>query len=72
MTIQIDRFEKREVNHNKTQVIIDNKTAILIKDHKTDNIVSFIQLENHKEKNAEIADRIIAAIEAYIEEQENE
>lgn len=72
--IKIDRFEKREVKprtHNR-EVIIENNTAILIKDHQNDNIVSLVQLNNNLEKNKELADRIINTIEEYILEQENE
>lgn len=72
--IKIDRFEKREVKlrtHNQ-EVIIENNTAILIKDHQNDNIVSLVQLNNNLEKNKELADRIINTIEEYILEQENE
>ena len=72
--IKIDRFEKREVKprtHNQ-EVIIENNTAILIKDHQNDNIVSLVQLTNNIEKNKELADRIIATIEEFILEQENE
>lgn len=73
MSIQINRFEKREVKprtHNQ-QIIIENNTAILIKDHLNDNIVSLVQLNNNLEKNKELADRIINTIEDYILEQEN-
>lgn len=71
--IKIDRFEKREVkpNTHNNQVIIENNTAILIKDHQNDNIVSLVQLNNNLEKNKELADRIINTIEEYILEQEN-
>lgn len=72
--IKIDRFEKKEVKprtHNQ-QIIIENNTAILIKDHQNDNIVSLVQLTNNIEKNKELADRIINTIEDYILEQENE
>ena len=71
--IKIDRFEKKEVKprtHNQ-QIIIENNTAILIKDHKNDNIVSLVQLNNNLEKNKELADRIINTIEDYIMENEN-
>ena len=74
MSIQINRFEKREVKprtHNQ-KVIIENNTAILIKDHQNDNIFSLVQLTNNIEKNKELADRIIDTIEDYILEQENE
>lgn len=72
--IKIDRFEKREVKPrtNNQKVIIENNTAILIKDHQNDNIVSLVQLNNNIEKNKELADRIIDTIEEYVLEQENE
>lgn len=72
--IKIDRFEKREVKPrtNNQKIIIENNTAILIKDHKNDNIVSLVQLTNNITKNKELADRIIDTIEEYVLEQENE
>ena len=73
--IKIDRFEKKEVKprtHNQ-QIIIENNTAILIKDHLNDNMISLVQLNNNLEKNKELADRIINTIEEYIlEDSENE
>ncbi len=71
MSIQINRFEKREIKKHGT-VQIENMNTILIKDHTTDNIISMIQLENDKKKNKELADRIILAIEEYIMEQSEE
>lgn len=73
MSLQINRFEKKEVKRNvkDTQVIIHNNTTILIKDHTTDQIVSMIQLTDDITKNKELADRIINAIEEYILEEEN-
>ena len=71
--IKINRFEKKEVKprtHNQ-QIIIENNTAILIKDHLNDNIVSLVQLNNNLEKNKELADRIITTIEEYILENED-
>lgn len=72
--IKIDRFEKREVKPrtNNQKIIIENNTAILIKDHQNDNIVSLVQLTNNITKNKELADRIIDTIEEYVLEQENE
>lgn len=69
MSIQINRFEAKQIEGMATQNIkINNRTTILIKDHTTDKIVSFIQLENDLDKNKEIADLLIAAIESYIED----
>lgn len=74
MSIQIDRFEKKEVkpNTNNNTIIIKNNTTILIKDHETDQIISLIQLTNNINKNKELADRIITTIEDYILEQTND
>lgn len=74
MSIQIDRFEKKEVkaNINNNSVTIKNNTTILIKDHETDQIISLIQLTNNINKNKELADRIINTIEEYILEQDND
>lgn len=73
MSIQINRFEKREVKPNidNNKVIIKNNTTILIKDHSTDQIISLVQLTNDINKNKDLADRIITAIEEYILENED-
>lgn len=72
MSILINRFEIKEIIKAPANVQIENKTTILIKDHTTDKIVSFIQLENDKEKNKEIAALIIGAIETWVESNEAE
>lgn len=71
--IKINRFEKREVKPNidNNKVIIKNNTTILIKDHSTDQIISLVQLTNDINKNKDLADRIITAIEEYILENED-
>ena len=71
--IKINRFEKKEVKPtvNNTTVQIRNTTTILIKDHSTDRIVSLVQVADNIEKNKELADRIITAIEEYILENED-
>lgn len=71
--IKINRFEKKEVKPtvNNTTVQIRNTTTILIKDHSTDQIVSLVQVTDNIEKNKELADRIITAIEEYILENED-
>ena len=73
MSLQINRFEKKEVKPtiNNNKVVIENNTTILIKDHSTDHIVSLVQLTNNIDKNKELADRIITTIEEYILENEN-
>ena len=72
MSIKIDRFEKKEIKQTSAQIKIENLNTILIKDHQTDNIISYVQLFNDKKKNKECADRVIAAIEDYIMELEND
>jgi len=71
--IKINRFEKKEVKPNidNNKVIIKNNTTILIKDHSTDQIISLVQLTNDINKNKDLADRIITAIEEYILENED-
>lgn len=72
MSILINRFEIKEIIKAPATVQIENKTAILIKDHTTDKIISFIQLENDRKKNKEIAALIIEAIETWVESNEAE
>ena len=71
--IKINRFEKKEVkpNINNNKVIIKNNTTILIKDHSTDQIISLVQLTNDINKNKDLADKVITAIEEYILENED-
>lgn len=71
--IKINRFEKKEVKPsvNNSKVLIKNNTTILIKDHLTDQIISLVQLTDNIDKNKELADRIIGAIEEYILEEED-
>ena len=71
--IKINRFEKKEVKPNidNNKVIIKNNTTILIKDHSTDQIISLVQLTNDINKNKDLADRVITAIEEYILENED-
>jgi len=73
MSIKINRFSTENVKRNvqDTPVTIKNSTAILIKDHTDDNIISLIQLENDVKKNTELAERIITTIEDWIVENDN-
>ena len=43
----------------------------MIKDHKTDNTISFIQLTDNLNENKELAELIIETIETYIEENDD-
>lgn len=70
MNIKIDRFEPKEVRKHGT-VNIENMNTILIKDHKDDNIISFIQLFNDKKKNRAVAEEIIKTIEDFLLENED-
>ena len=72
MSILINRFEIKEINKAPANVHVENKSAILIKDHTTDRIISLIQLGNNKDENKELAARIIEAIEDYLESDVNE
>ena len=76
MSIQINRFEKKVVdvktNGETIPVNFKNRTGVLIKDHTTDEFISYVNLSNLVKENNELADRIIETIESYIEEKENE
>lgn len=71
MSIKIDRFELRELEKTPSNVSLQNKTAILIKDHLEDHIIGFIQVMNNIDENKELGSRIISTIEEYILEKEN-
>ena len=71
MSIKINRFESIPLRKSPIELKIINKTAILIKDHTDDNIVSYIQLFNDSGKNKELANLIIQTIEEYIESETN-
>lgn len=65
MTIKIDRFEAKEII-KPANVQLENLNTILINDREEGKVISFIQLCNDKNKNKELASRIITAIEEYI------
>ena len=67
MSLKVDRFEPIEIKKTPVELKVINKTAILIKDHKDDNIVSYIQLFNNSKQNKELAELLIQTIEEYIE-----
>ena len=72
MSIKIDRFEKKEIKQTSANIKIENLSTILIKDHETDNIVSYVQLFNDKKKNKALAAKVIEAIEDFIMEMEDD
>lgn len=65
MSMKINRFEKINVDRS-LKLELSNRNSIMIKDHKTDNIISHVQLCNDKKRNAELADRIIMTIEDFL------
>lgn len=71
MSLQIDRFEKKDVQRGMT-LRADNDFAIAIKDHSIDKIIALVNLENSTKRNGELADLIITTIEEFILENEND
>ena len=71
MSLKVDRFEAKQRNEKIHEVIWKTKTGIVIKDHKSDVIIAYINLDDDVEENKELAGRIITTIETYIEEKEN-
>lgn len=71
MSIQINRFETKEIKKEATTVQVNNLNSILIQDHANDKVVAFIQLDNKKSENLKLANRIITTIEDFILEKEN-
>ena len=71
MSIQIDRLEIKPITKPIT-VKMENKTAMIIHDHKSDNVICYINLDDNKEDNKELADQLKITIENFIEAKENE
>lgn len=71
MSIQIDRFEAKQKDEHLREVIYKTKTGVIIKDHKTDLVVAYVNIDDKLDENMELARRIIGTIEEYIEEKEN-
>ena len=63
MTIQIDRFQIQEVRPNIKEIIVHDKTGVIIRDHMIDSNVCFVNVYDNLEKNKELADKILATIE---------
>ena len=64
--ITVPRFEKKEI-YKSGNITTDNRTGILIKDHQSDNIVCYVNLNSNLDENKELADILITAIENFIE-----
>lgn len=71
MPILINRFEQKQVMERDITMKFQNTSQILIKDHKTDNIIGHINLRDNIDENKELGNRIITVIENYINEVEN-
>lgn len=71
MAILIDRFEAKQRDESRSEVMFKAKSGAIVKDHKTDVVIAYINFENNVEENLELASRIITTIETYIEEREN-
>lgn len=71
MSIKINRFEAKQRDESRSEVIFKAKSGAIVKDHKTDVVIAYINFENNVEENLELAGRIIDTIETYIEEKEN-
>ena len=72
MVIKVDRFEPKKSAkemENETRITFKNKTGVLIKDHMTDSIIGYVQLENSYDKNLELTNRVIRTIEEWVVEQ---
>ena len=65
--ITIPRFSKKELHRIPTEVKLHSDATILIHDHLNDNIIGFIQLDGKKKDNEFLADKIIEAIEEFLE-----
>lgn len=69
--ITIPRFEITKVERG-TNIRIDKKTTIAIKDHATDTQTVILNLEDDVEKNKRLAALLIETIEEFIENNGNE
>ena len=69
--ITIPRYCKKQLKNVPTDMKLHSDATILIQDHLDDSIVAFIQLNGKKKDNEFLADKIIEAIEEFIEEYED-
>ena len=63
--MQINRFEPK-VCEKGIKSTIENKGIVVIKDHATDKIVGMVNLTADPNKNTELAECVIDAIESWI------
>lgn len=65
MSLQVDRFEIKEVSEDAT-LHVRREKSILIKDHTTDEIVVVVNIEPTTDLNKIVAEKIVESIEEYI------
>ena len=63
--IQINRFEP-QVCEKGLKFTIENKGVVIIKDHTTDKVVAMVNLNTDPNKNEDLAETVIDAIEEWI------
>ena len=68
--ILIERFQSIPCEKG-IKFTIDNKGIVIIKDHTTDKIVGMVNLTSDPDKNLELAETVIDAIENWIVNNEN-
>ena len=71
MSIQINRFCKKNLKTDSKKIAFTKKSSVIIWDHKHDEIIGYINLYDTLEENNELADKIIETIETHIMENEN-
>ena len=65
MTMTVNRFEP-QVCERMLKFTVENKGVVVIKDHSTDKIVAMVNLDTDADKNIELAEKVIEAIEEYL------
>ena len=61
----VNRFEP-QVCERMLKFTVENKGVVVIKDHSTDKIVAMVNLDTDSNKNIELAEKVIEAIEEYL------
>ena len=65
MVMTVNRFEP-QVCERMLKFTVENKGVVVIKDHSTDKIVAMVNLDTDSNKNMELAEKVIEAIEEYL------
>ena len=65
MVMTVNRFEP-QVCERMLKFTVENKGVVVIKDHSTDKIVAMVNLDTDSNKNIELAEKVIEAIEEYL------